>query len=88
MRDLDAILRQVAEGSLQVDAAAAQLRGYADLGYAAVDLDRARRRGQPEIIFGQGKTPEQIAGIARRLHEAGQRVLATRVEADCAAQCW
>ncbi len=47
---------------------------------AVVDLDRAARTGDPEIIFGQGKTVEQIAAVMSRLHAAGQWAIATRVE--------
>ena len=54
--------------------------GYADLGYARVDLDRAARTGDPEVVFGAGKTPAQVVGILQRLHEAhpDRAVLATR----------
>jgi NCAIR mutase (PurE)-related protein len=53
----------------------------ADLGYARVDLDRARRTGDPEVVYGAGKTPEQVVGILTRLHERhpDRAVLATRL---------
>ncbi|HLP76310.1 MAG TPA: 1-(5-phosphoribosyl)-5-amino-4-imidazole-carboxylate carboxylase, partial [Candidatus Paceibacterota bacterium] len=51
----------------------------ADLGFATVDTHRALRKGFPEVIFGAGKTPEQVAKIAGKLLEHGQNVLATRV---------
>ena len=54
----------------------------ADLGFAQVDTHRALRKGFPEVIFGAGKTPEQIVKIAAKLVEHGQPVLATRVNAD------
>jgi pyridinium-3,5-biscarboxylic acid mononucleotide synthase len=50
----------------------------ADLGFAQVDTHRALRRGFPEIIFGAGKTPEQVLKIAARLLQHEQRVLVTR----------
>ncbi|MEI6149278.1 MAG: nickel pincer cofactor biosynthesis protein LarB [bacterium] len=53
-----------------------------NLGFARVDTDRLRRRGFPEVIFGQGKTPEQVAKIVTALYEAGQNVLATRATPD------
>lgn len=57
-----------------------------DLGYANVDLERLKRQGAPEAIFGEGKTPEQIIGIARALVEAGQTpVLVTRIDDGRAA---
>ncbi|MEC4176622.1 nickel pincer cofactor biosynthesis protein LarB [Adlercreutzia sp. R7] len=56
------------------------------LGYARPDFDRAARQGAGEVIYGEGKTAEQIAGIAAALIEGGQpRVLATRVDAEKAA---
>jgi NCAIR mutase (PurE)-related protein len=50
----------------------------ADLGFARVDTHRALRRGFPEVIFGAGKTPEQVVRIAGSLLDHGQRVLVTR----------
>lgn len=50
-----------------------------DLGYARLDLSRPGRCGRAEVIFGSGKTPREVAGIAKALREAGQPVLATRV---------
>lgn len=49
-----------------------------DLGFARLDLDRQRRRGCPETVFCQGKTPEQIGAIFEKFSEFGQRVLGTR----------
>ncbi|CAB4734033.1 MAG: nickel pincer cofactor biosynthesis protein LarB [Actinobacteria bacterium] len=53
----------------------------ADLGFAKVDLDRAGRTGDPEVVFGQGKTPPQVVAILRTLHERHpeRAVLATRL---------
>jgi len=55
----------------------------ADLGFARVDVDRARRTGDPEVVYGAGKTPEQVVGILRALHERhpNRAVLATRLDA-------
>lgn len=55
-----------------------------DLGYARVDLQRARRRGFPEVVFGQGKTLEEMRGILETLAQASGNLLATRVEAEMA----
>jgi NCAIR mutase (PurE)-related protein len=57
---------------------------YEDLGYAAVDHHRSIRQGFPEVIFGEGKTMEQIIGIARGLLKRGNRLLVTRVDANVA----
>ena len=51
-----------------------------DLGYARVDLDRLRRCGRPEVVFCQGKLPEEVCGIAVTLRQNNQQVLATRAE--------
>ena len=60
--------------------------------FARPDYDRAMRQGAGEVIYGEGKTAEQIAAIASSLMEAGQpRVLATRVDAkkaDAVAALW
>lgn len=51
---------------------------YADLGFARPDLHRALRKGFPEVIFGMGKSPHQVATIAQRLAEGADRLLVTR----------
>jgi NCAIR mutase (PurE)-related protein len=57
-----------------------------ELDFATVDVERERRQGLPEVVYGPGKTAEQIAGIARVLLEtATGPVLVTRIEADVAA---
>jgi len=52
-----------------------------DLGFARVDLDRARRCGRPEVIFCPGKLPSEVAAVAVALREKNQVVLATRADA-------
>ncbi len=56
-----------------------QAAPIADLGFAQVDTHRALRKGFPEVIFGAGKTPEQVVKIAGKLLDHEQNVLATRV---------
>jgi hypothetical protein len=51
-----------------------------DLGFARVDLDRARRCGRPEVIYCPGKLPVEVAAIAKALREKNQSVLATRAD--------
>lgn len=62
----------------------AENTGVADLGYARVDVDRAARTGDPEVVYGEGKSPQQVAGILRTLHEAHpeRAVLATRLSPE------
>lgn len=61
----------------------------ADLGFAKLDLQRAARTGDPEVVFGTGKTPGQIVAALRALHQAhpGGAVLATRLSDEAIAQC-
>lgn len=54
--------------------------------FVTLDLDRPRRTGMPEVVYGAGKTAAQIAEILRRLHAGGQVALATRVEPGKAAE--
>ncbi|MDB6064282.1 MAG: 1-(5-phosphoribosyl)-5-amino-4-imidazole-carboxylate carboxylase [Pedosphaera sp.] len=59
-----------------------QAAPVADLGFAQVDTHRALRKGFPEVIFGAGKTPAQVAQIAGKLLEQEQRILVTRITAE------
>lgn len=72
-------------GEVSIDDALAQLVNlpYEELGFAKVDHHRALRRGFPEVVYGQGKTPEQVAAITERLASATDRVLVTKVEPGC-----
>jgi NCAIR mutase (PurE)-related protein len=78
--ELKNILEQVKAGGLSIDRALETLKDlpYQDLGYAMVDHHRALRSGHPETIFSQGKTVDQVVGIARRLLEKGANIMATR----------
>jgi pyridinium-3,5-biscarboxylic acid mononucleotide synthase len=84
---LKQLLERVRTGQLAVDAALTELKTlpFSDLGYARVDHHRALRMGVPEVILGESKTAEQIAGIARALIGAGQNVLVTRLDHQKAA---
>ena len=82
--DIKAILEAVRNGEIGVDEAALKLKTepFADIGYAKVDLHRKIRQGAGEVIYGAGKTAEQIAGIAKALYEHGQTsILVTRLDA-------
>lgn len=59
----------------------------ADLGFAKVDLDRAARTGDPEVVYGAGKSPQQVVDLLRTLHEAhpDRAVLATRLSPETLA---
>ena len=88
MSDARDILDKVAKGEMTPEEAELQLRmkPFVDLGFAKPDLHRGLRQGVPEVIFGQGKTPEQIDAITKSLLDAGQKtVLITRLSAEKSA---
>ena len=85
--DILALLRGVAAGETAPEEALLKLKEapFEDLGYAKVDFHRAVRQGAAEVIYGAGKTPEQIAGIAAKLGERGcQNILVTRIGPEAA----
>ena len=87
--DEKTLLEALKNGELSVEQALAALKRkpFEDLGYAKVDLHRRVRQGAAEVIYGAGKTPEQIAGIARAMQENGQEtILITRLAPEAAAQ--
>jgi len=77
----------VASGSVPIEDAVDTLRHlpYEDLGFAKVDHHRALRDWLPEVVLGEGKTPEQAADIAARLLERADRLLVTRASPEMAA---
>src|SRR6185503_9608752 len=83
-RDVDALLKAVRDGRLSPEQAAERLKSlpYEDLGFAKVDHHRALRRGFPEVVFGAGKTPEQILAIAEKIAGRDQNLLVTRTTAE------
>ena len=83
--DIKALLQGVQDGTVTVDDALLQLKQqpFEDLGYAKVDLHRKVRQGANEVIYGAGKTPEQIIGILEKMAQNGQKnVLITRLNRD------
>jgi NCAIR mutase (PurE)-related protein len=82
--DLENLLQDVRSGTLSVDAAIPKMRSLVQdaSDFVHVDLDRPRRCGQPEAIFGEGKTADEIIVILQRLHQAGQNALATRLSPE------
>ena len=79
---LRTLFEQVRRGKLSPDEAVARLRHmpFEDLGFAKVDHHRALRAGMPEVIFGEGKTPAQVAAIFASLAKHGGNVLTTRAD--------
>ena len=87
--ELKALLDKVADGRTGAAEALAQIQSapVADIGYAQLDLARGVRQGAGEVVFGQGKTAAQVAGIVDALVAAGQRhVLVTRLDPQKAAK--
>ena len=85
---LRGLLEAVREGQVAPEAAleALSVAPYVAAGDARIDLHRALRQGLPEVIYGAGKTPRQIADAARTLVAHGQPALVTRVAPDVAAE--
>ncbi len=78
------LLTDVRQGDVSTDQALEQLRylPYEDLDFARIDHHRVLRQGLPEVVFGQGKTIEQVAAIVERLASRTDRILVTRVGKD------
>ena len=89
--ELKTLLEQVRSGVITPESAQDRFLQYLrqapfeDLGFARVDHHRSARQGFPEVIFGPGKSPEQIASIAERIVAAGHTLLVTRTDATAHA---
>ncbi len=92
--DIRDMLERVAAGRLTVEEAVLELKqapfagsGYAELGYAKLDTHRKLRQGTAEVIYGEGKTTEQIAGIMEAMNQHGQgTILITRLSEEKAGE--
>jgi len=84
VKALEQLLQAVREGNLSVEEALQQLRAlpYENLEFARIDTHRALRTGFPEVVFCQGKTPEQVLAILERLGNRHRKVLATRASPE------
>lgn len=85
--ELRALLDGVASGKVKVEDALLKLKEapFEDLGFAKLDNHRALRQGIAEVIYGAGKTPEQIRSIAEAMYSSGQRtILITRMSGEAA----
>ena len=83
---LKKLLEAVQDGTLSVENGLEQLRDlpYRDIGHTRIDLHRQLRNGFPEVIYGAGKTPEQVTDIVTHMHGQSD-ILATRVSSEMAA---
>ena len=85
--DILKLLHKIKTGELTPEQALGQLRTepFSDLGYAKVDHHRSLRQGVGEVIYGRGKTPEQVAGILSDMSKNGARnILVTRISQETA----
>lgn len=85
MNDTRKMLESLVAGDITIEDAVMKLKSepFDDIGYAKVDLHRGIRQGAAEVIYGEGKTAEQIIGIVRSMTEHGhERILITRVDQD------
>ena len=82
--NLKDLLNQVAQGSLSVENAKKQLThiSFENIDFAQIDHHRSLRKGFPEVIFGQGKTSEQIIGIMEKMIIHEEIILVTRLEPE------
>lgn len=84
-KELRKLLERVQEGNVSIEKAVQELKElpFKDLGFAKVDFHRELRQGHPEVVFCQGKTPDQIKEIVKVLAEKGSKnILATRANIE------
>ncbi|MCM3440441.1 nickel pincer cofactor biosynthesis protein LarB [Metabacillus halosaccharovorans] len=82
---LEDILKQVQTGSLSINEAKEKLSTYENLGFAKVDHHRKKRQGFPEVVYGEGKSKEQILAIIKAIRSKENNVLVTRISEEKAA---
>lgn len=83
--DIRELLNRVKNGEVSVDDALMSIKKapFEDLGYAKIDFHRRVRQGAAEVIYGAGKTPEQMIGICKAMKEKGQKtILITRLSKE------
>ena len=80
--DIQALLAAFKDGSINGEETARQIRAkfFTDLGHTVLDTDRARRTGSAEVIFGAGKSAEQLSDIIAAMVSQGTSVLVTRLD--------
>ena len=89
MNDIRKILERLKTGEISIDEALVDLKTepFDDIGFAKVDLHRKVRQGSSEVIYGEGKTADQIIGILTSMKEHGQgRVRITRLSKEKACR--
>lgn len=83
-KDLRILLEQIQNKQISIDQGVKELKQlpFKDLGFAKVDLHRELRQEHPEVVFCQGKTPEQVQEIVKLLAEKSNNILATRANEE------
>ncbi|WP_078434926.1 nickel pincer cofactor biosynthesis protein LarB [Metabacillus halosaccharovorans] len=79
---LEDILKQVQTGSLSINEAKEKLSTYENLGFAKVDHHRKKRQGFPEVVYGEGKSKQQILAIIKAIRSKENNVLVTRISEE------
>lgn len=81
--ELDELLEAVAAGETSVDEARERIEGYTRVGdFARLDTGREARTGVPEVVLGEGKSPDQVADIAREFLDDAERLVVSRASDD------
>lgn len=88
LKQLKRLLEGVQRGDVGIDEALDSLRTlpYEDIGHTTIDHHRHLRLGFPEVIFGSGKTAEEIVAIVKRMTDKGENILITRVDEEKASR--
>jgi len=90
--DIKLLLEKVRDGKTSIDEALLEIKKepFEDIGYAKIDLHRKVRQGAAEVIYGAGKSADQIIGIVKAMQKSGQNtILITRLDenkAECISQ--
>jgi pyridinium-3,5-biscarboxylic acid mononucleotide synthase len=84
IRKLESLLEKVRSGKTSVEEAMVRLKSlpFEDLGFSRIDHHRSLRKGFPEVIWGEGKTANEVLSIMKQLKETGQNILATRLDEE------
>lgn len=84
--NIETLLKQVSEGTIDIEKAKEMLVQYQDMGFAKLDHHRHKRTGFHEVVYGEGKSADQLISIISSLKQNINRVLATRIDEKKAAE--
>ncbi|MFC0272098.1 nickel pincer cofactor biosynthesis protein LarB [Metabacillus herbersteinensis] len=83
--NLEELLIRLQNQEISIQEAKTSIMAYEELNFAKLDIEREKRTGFPEVVFGEGKTAEQMVIILKRLQQYAKRAMATRVDEQKAA---